>query len=228
MRSIKRDCACLLVICLFLVVLSQPLHAAPLNLGLRHDPDIMSSYLDINYYAGTGDFIVDGFATPFVYDYALPGVNIYYSNFDMGSPGTYSITASIDNSGNLNSGSLAINGYIDDAGGSAYGPGLLLSGNMTDFGFWYDAQNPTGTILEFEFEVTGGALADVYGGVSALGGALIYNSGFTGSFASDFNNNFGMPGFGLGDGYADTAALPEPASIGLLLMGLMAARLRRR
>ncbi len=182
-------------------------------------PDILTGYLDVNYYADDDLLVVDGWALTLDDDGSVPPENI--------TNGLYSISASIDGSGNLGTGggTLSIGGTVPSLG---FISTPLLTGILTDFGY------PGGgsDVLEFLFEVTGGDAAELYGGVGATGGIIVENgTGFSGSFAVDWDNNSGMPGYGFGTATSDNFAntVPIPGALWLLgsgLIGLMGIRRR--
>lgn len=83
------------------------------------------------------------------------------------------------------------------------------------------------------FTVTGGDLATpaFFGNPGDGVGGLILSIGdpnvFDGTFDTDFNNNFGIPGFG--NGISDAGLIPEPGTLALMLVsGLFVRRRRRR
>jgi hypothetical protein len=74
--------------------------------------------------------------------------------------------------------------------------------------------------------VTGGDLAADYGGIGASAGVILSATGFTGSFASDFDNLIGGQ-LGSGSGVSDTGVpVPEPSSFILTALGLLALHRR--
>jgi hypothetical protein len=170
--------------------------AAPLNLTLLDTPDIVSSFIDVNYDAAGDTFSANGFALELDDDGSVPAEAI--------TGGTFDLTAFIDGSGSLSSGSLTIGGTVASLG---FNSGTLLTGNLTAFGF----PDLGGDPLEFLFDVTGGDAAGLYG---AIGGILLTGgTGFTGDFTVDF----------LGDGSAvsNVAPVPLPAAVWLFGAGLL-------
>lgn len=190
-----------------LAVLSwvAPAGATPLFLTLEQSPDVVSSFLDVTYDPITDILDVTGFAQE-LDDGSGPALAI--------ADGTFSLSATIDASGALSGGILAIGGTVASLG---FDSGTLLTGDLTAFGF----PDAGGGPLEFVFDVTGGDLASLYGdtpGGVILGG----NTGFAGSFAVGFDNLMsGIPGTGTGS--SNAAPVPEPATgalVGLALAGL--------
>jgi hypothetical protein len=205
----------LLVFLAAISLLPSAAFATPLNLTLLL-PDVVSGTIDVVYDAGTDTFSASGFAFELDDDGVLP-------NIQLDAPGDFDIIAAIDEFGALSAGTLSITGTIASEG---YNSGTLLTGSLSDFGWAGDA---SGMIFEFEFDVTGGDLAPVYGGLPGgviLGTTLSTPPGFSG-FGSSFNNRiFDFEGTGAGG--ADTAPIPEPSTALLLGAGLGALALYRR
>ena len=197
-----------------LFVLSASAQAAPLNLTLNNTPDIVSSFIDVTYDAGTDSLIASGFAFELDDDGSVPAEAIVDGIFDL--------SATIDSTGALTGGTLTIGGTVASLG---FNSGTLLTGNLTAFGF----PNAGGDPLEFLFDVTGGDAASLYGGGSIPGGIILSDAGFTGDFGSDFDNlSGGVPGTGIG--VSDVAPIPLPAAVWLFgsgLLGLVGASRRR-
>ena len=169
--------------------------AAPLNLTLLDTPDIVSDFIDVTYDAAGDSFVATGFARELDDDGSVPAEAI--------ADGTFDLTATIDASGTLSSGSLSIGGTVASLG---FNSGTLLTGDLTAFG------DP----LEFLFDVTGGDAAGLYGGVGAVGGVIMIMdfTGFTGDFGVDFT--------GDGTAVANVAPIPLPAAVWLFGTGLLA------
>ncbi len=189
--------------------------AAPLNLQLENDPDIVAGFIDVVYDADSNDLFVDGFALEIDDDgvgMALP----------ITGDALFTIDASIDEMGEASIGSLTITGLV---AGLGFGSGTLLSATLIDFGF---TATRGGTILEFLWQITGGDAAGLYGGVGAQAGTILTGSKFPGSWAGSWSNlDDDEPG--TGGGNADTAPLvPAPMSAGVLALFAGAAVRRRR
>ena len=171
-------------------------------LGLtKATPDLLSGFVDIVYDANLDLFTASGFA-------------LELDDDGVGAPeaiagGTFDITATIDGSGNATAGSLTIGGTIASLG---FNSGTLLTGTVSAFGFTAIGGDP----LEFIFTVTGGDAASLYG---TDAGVILSDAGFTGSFASNFDNG------GIGAGVSDTipvpVAVPEPDALWLFGLGLL-------
>ena len=212
------NCGCayvvsLLIGSLVLLGFAATVEAAPLDIILEDYPDITSGFIDITYDAGTDVFDASGFSLAYDDDGSVPSEVI--------TGGTFNISATIDADGTLSAGTLAIGGTIPSLG---YISGTLLTGTLTSLGFIPAGGDP----LEFLFdvEITGGDLAPEYAGHTC--GVILGGTNFPGSFAASFNNLF-FDMEGTGQGVSDTGVVvPEPATLGLLVFGLMASRLRRR
>jgi hypothetical protein len=170
--------------------------AAPLNLTLLDTPDIVSSFIDVNYDATSDVFTASGFALELDDDGSVPAETI--------TNGTFNLEANIDASGALNGGTFSIGGTVDSLG---FNSGTLLTGNLTAFGFPDLGDDP----LEFLFSVTGGDAAGLYGSIGGI--VLTGGTGFTGDFAFDFS--------GDGTAVADVAPVPLPAAVWLFGAGLL-------
>ncbi len=179
--------------------------AASLNLSLNDFPDILSQFIAVSYTQSTDQLSAIGFALEINDDGVGDAEGI--------TNGTFSLTAAIDNTGNLSGGSVEIGGTVPTLG---FNSGTLLTGTLTDFGF----PDAGGDPLEFLFDVSGGDVAPLYGGLP--GGIILAATGFGGDFNVDFAN---------GTGVADVAPVPIPAAIWLFgssLVGLMAVAARRK
>ena len=172
-------------------------NAAPLNLVLSDTPDIVSGFIDVSYDSASQQLSASGFALEIDVD-GGPTIAI--------TSGTFDITASIDNSGNLLGGTFEIGGTIADLG---FNSGTLITGDLINFGFRPEGGDP----LEFVFDITGGDAAGLFLAEGAFGGIILSGTGFGGSFAADFAND------GI-SGVADTAPVPVPAAAWLLMSGL--------
>ena len=174
-------------------------HAAPLGITLQPVPDITVSFVTVQYSANA--LSASGFATEVNDDGVTPKPI---------AGGTFDLTAAIDSAGALSTGPLSTFTLTGTVAGLPGSPsGLLLSGDLTGLGF---PDTGPGT-LEFTFRVSGGALAPLYGGVAALGGVLLHENGFTGSwatFATSFTSSADI----------GRRAVPVPPSLVLLAAGV--------
>ncbi len=178
----------------------RPAEGALIGLVLEDYPDITAGFLDVGYDATADQLVADGYALTL--DDGGGSVGI--------TGGTANVTAGIDASGTLSGGTVTVGGTIASLG---FNSGVLLTGNLTQLGFATNGAD----LLEFAFDVTGGDAAGLYGNVPA--GIILAFGGFSGSFDVDFA--------GTGVGTADIAPIPEPATLGLLLLG-SASMIRRR
>lgn len=169
--------------------------AASLGLNLQDDPDFFSSLIQIDYDSTLDEFTADG--TTITLAPLGGGAQVPVTG------GSFLIEASIDGSGVASSGTLTIEGMVSGDGPS------LLKGTLVDFGFVNEPDS-----FEFIFSAAGGDLLADFGGNGAQVGVILgagSGSTFDGSFGADFTNG--------GDGTSDAAPLPEPGTLGLLLLG---------
>lgn len=196
---------------IILSALANVAGAAPLNLTPTK-PDIFSSGISVSYNAATDSFLAMGFAEELV-DQALVHWGI------TGAQG-FSISAIVDGAGAGMSGSLSITGDIAGLGAST----PLLTGSLTNFGFPNTGDEP----LEFVFTVTGGSLATpaLYGtpGLPSAIGVILSQ---TGSNFVNWNTDWDNSANFLGS-VADSFAIPEPASIAFMALGMSLIRRRTR
>ena len=194
LSSISVKLRYLLVITAALLLFGGNVRAELLNLTMQESPDIFSGYIDVTYNAASNTFASSGWALTF-YD------GIEQIDFDEYTEDSFSISVIVDESGVASSGSLTITGEV-----SGYGTtGPLLTGNLTDFGFgFWDTLNPDSdaALFEFLFEVSGGEMAELYGGAGASVGVIMgcvsVGADVTEElFTADFDNLFGNgPGWG--------------------------------
>lgn len=179
-------------------------------------PNLFSQTLTVQYTASNGLFTASG-STSDYFDLNTND-NLVINDYDLGNPGTFSLSATVTTNGTLVSGTVMIGcaaGVYDPSYDPTpiIGPGTLLQGNLTAFGF--QAQNlALGTSqFDFEFNVTGGSLASVYG---PLAGTVLYTEdySFNGSFTTSFING--------GAGEADTLMMvPEPEPQFLIVLSVL-------
>ena len=182
--------------------LAAPLGLDLLPLGPGSDPDIFAGLGNVTYTAATDSLVVSAQPQTIFSGGASNGITAGLSDF--------SLTATIDDFGNLVGGALSISGVVPALG---FNSGTLLTGNLTNFGF-----GGAGSVLEWEFNVTGGDAAGLWGG--QLGGVILGGSGFGGSWGSDFSASFTAT--------ADVGIVPEPSTVLLLGIGLSGLALRGR
>ena len=195
----------MVAVCLLLIAGVAPVQA-DLNLSLLDTPDIFSSFVSVDYLAGSGAFTASGFAL---------------SLDDDGGPvnsitgGLFDISASINSSGVLApGGTLAIDGTIPSLG---FNSGTLLTGDLTVFGF-----PSAGSALEFLFTPTGGDAFAMYGSGLTPGGIILGFSGFSGgAWGGSFSSSFSS--------LSNVAPIPAPGAAILTMIGFaFVGRIKRR
>jgi hypothetical protein len=179
--------------------------AAPLNLVLANNPDILVQGMTVSYDAGTRALTATGFA-----------VNIDAPPVEAIASGEFSLMAVVSNAGVLLGGEVQITGTIANLG---YNSGTLLTGDLTRLGFDPLGGDP----LEFVFDITGGDAAASFLAVRPFGGILMSFTGFT-----DWGSSWSS---GVNTAVADVAPVPLPAAawlFGSALLGLVGVARRRR
>jgi|GEM_PF-763370 len=193
-------------LCLVLVVGTEA-NAALIGLTSQ-PPDITAFFISVNYDATTDALTANGFATNLDLDGVAP------PDYSITAPRAFTISATVDSSGVASGGTLVINGTVPAVGAVS---GTLLTGTLTQFGY---STTPGGEIFEFVFTVEDDD-GDLASSFKPLAGVILdaIDTGFGGSFTSDFSNS--------GFGNADTFPVPEPATLSLLLLGGTAIACRR-
>ena len=175
-------------------------------------PDIVAGGIDVDY-VGTnagGVLNASGLAIA-ITPPGSPGGNIF---------GPFNINANIDFNAMLATGTLSIGGTNPALG---FTTGSVLTGEFSSSpGNQSFGAGPTDP-LEFLFDITGGDAAGLFGGIGSTAGVILSQSGYTGSFDSNFSSTTGL---------ADTfgVAVPEPGTLGLVMSagGLLVGLRRRR
>lgn len=196
-----------------LLALGAPVQAFPnmgLFLELRDSPDLGASAINVDYDSGTGALSASGSAS----NLRLNGVDHDIDAVGGGSAtlGTFMLTATINSAtGEATSGSLTIGGEIPSL--SLSGPTLLFSNALTGFG-----SGPAGTDrLDFLFGNLTGDAAQYFGGATGAAGVILADAGFLGGTPAQFQSDFGSGGLAVAD--TGIAAVPEPGTLGLMLVG---------
>ena len=192
------------------IVLALSLFCAQANaalIGLTQSvPDVTSNFETVSFTVGNHHLSFSGFDNK---------LNVDGNMITIAGTRTFSIEANLTSTGGFVNGFLVMDGNVASVGANT---GVLLTGTLTQFGFGTAADQQ----LEFKFTVTGGALASRYGSTA---GVIATGTGFSGSFSTtDWQN--ATPG--NGNGTSDTFAVPEPATMLVLLVGAAAGALRRR
>jgi hypothetical protein len=173
--------------------------------------DLAATQVPVSYSGGT--FTASGSAPPVLLSYTDPAGNPWGQS----GTGSFMLTANIDSFGNLSSGSLTISALF--VAGDPTLTADLVTGpqgspaGSAPIGSAWDYVNGDGiSLVAFSFTVTGGTLADDFGGNGASGIIeLNLNGSDPFTLTSSYNNG--------GDyGTADVIPIPEPSSILLFLM----------
>ncbi len=219
------------VIIAALILLGGNVQAGFLALNLQSAPDIAVFSIDFTYNASSHALSANGMAT--CISTGSPDDPIVFDESSL-QMGTFLLSATVDNAGVASSGSFTLGGKV--LGYGSTGP-LLTANNLSYFNsFFTDTLNPNGDVADFEFlfDVTGGEMADMFGGPGAKVGIILTWVSTAGDaaqnqFTTSFDNLHGHTfGEGWGTAMADMAQpIPEPATLSLLAVGA-AALLRRR
>lgn len=202
--------ACLVAVCLLLLLSIGSARATPLNLDLLPFPDITTAFISVSYVSGSNEFLATGFPISLLDETGLFPI----------TGGSYVLDATITNAGILQGGTLNIGGTVSQLG---FTSGTLLKGNLltfeqakaagfsSNFGFGNAASDP----FEFLFEATGGDLQSFF---DSPPGGIILNLGAGGNpaFAGNFESSFINGGLGSND----ILPTPEPGTLLLLLSGI--------
>lgn len=206
------------------LLLSTSAQAALLELSFHTHPDI-----DLQVDAATLHY--DAVSQQLVAN-NLPGSGSFTFTPEDGDnkaiiDGQYQLTASIDHSGNLLSGTLNVTGAVA-ALGILDANTVLLSGDITAFGHLYQQEVVSPfvsldiSMFDFRIDQLSGALASHYSTGLYVSLSSLADTDFAGSFAT---------GFTVQEVYAgNTALVPVPAALWLLGSGLigLASVVRRR
>ena len=212
---------CLVIIAALILLGGKAQAGQGLNITPQWAPDLSMWSVDVAYNASTKTLMASGPQSGQVFVDA--GENMYI--FD--EWGAFNLTATIDNAGVASAGSFSVTGEV--LGYGTIDP-LLTGNNPSIFNYdFFDTQNPNGDEANFEFvfDVSGGEMADLYGGLGAKAYIIMTFVNVAGDqsekqFTTNFDNLYGHPfGEGWGNTMADVFPLnpvPEPAT--LLLLGI--------
>lgn len=214
-------CAALVLLISLLLTSAGASQAALLGIE-QFLPDIITQLITVSYDAGT-----DAFSAQSMANIQLLDTDSSINPFTLDGENLFSLNAVIDDSANVVSGNLVIDGRIDALGVGGNGDAQrLLTGDLKDFGFNESFNNASEFVFEFLFCVTGGELAEKYNGMGAAFSVILSQgvADFAG-FDSDFGSDV------VGTSVADTAAVPAPFGLALLfsgVIGLVCVRKSRR
>jgi hypothetical protein len=220
--------SCLAIISLFL--LGGSAQADLLQLTLQPTPDIAVFSIDFAYNASSHTLSASGTST--CISTGSPDDPVVFDESSLQN-GTFLLSTTVDNAGIASAGSLTIGGSV--LGYGSTGP-LLTANNLSYFNsLFVDTLNPNSDVADFEFifDISGGEMANMFGGTGAKIGIILTWVSTAGDAAQNqFTTNFdNLNGHNFGEGWgtamADTAPIPEPATLSLLAFGA-AALLRRR
>jgi hypothetical protein len=220
-----------LAACVGCLLIATVVKAAPLGLNSK-SPDVTSGFVKVLYTASSDTFTATGTAAAFdVNGIAPPDYSI---SSDHTTGRVFSINMTVNPStGASTGGTISITGDINtapkdsnpDVPAITATSGTLLTGTIASGTASFGFPTSGGTVFEFLFTVTGGDLASFYGGVGATAGSIVNEQSgetgdipFTGSFTSNFQNT--SNGVSI-DGVSDTFVVPEPMSLGALLLALL-------
>lgn len=195
---------------------------ASMDLILADTPDIHFGHTALSYSPATSLLTGAGYSLTLEV-HENPPYNIIYSPSYPQFPGVLSLQATIDSSGQLQTGAgntntVTFSGYVPQL---PYDSGTILTGEISAFGFG-GPDDP----WHFLFSVTGGDAAALFGGIGTVAGLILKPANFPGDFSGAFGNNgaFGDAG----------NVVPEPAAMVIWsLLGIAGAavewqRRRRR
>jgi hypothetical protein len=198
------------------------------GIGPPTPTDLAATQVRMSYSGGT--FSAGGTAPPVLLSYIDPAGNSWGTS----GTGTFTLTANIDSSGNLSSGSLNVSAlFVENdptltatlmPGPQGSPAGSAPLGSAWDYvnGYNDDMSYAGISLLAFSFTVTGGTLADDFGGNGASG---IIELNLNGNNPFDLATSYSNGG---DYGTADIIPVPEPTTAGCFLLGLSALACFRR
>jgi hypothetical protein len=218
---------------LSLMANSQSMAMARTDITLTEGlPDLTGSFMDVSYDAGSSVFLASGWTT----DYNISDGNGGAIDVGVSQVDSYILSATINNARNLTGGTLTINGAVNGDGNETAVP--LLTANLVtgSAGIAFGYGDGGNELFQFRFIVSGGTLADDFGGNGTAGGIILNasfsgNAGddnpFTGLWSSSFDNLSDGAAY-TGNGDINCFSVPEPTTAGCFLLGLGAWACFRR
>ncbi len=116
-KRVMRLHACLVAVCLLLLLSIGSARATPLNLNLLPFPDITTAFISVSYVSGSNEFLATGFPISLLDDTGLFPI----------TDESYVLDATITNAGILQGGTLTVEGKVTQKG---FISGTLLMGNL--------------------------------------------------------------------------------------------------
>ena len=213
-----------LQLCVVAVLFSPVQGAYAALLGLAEELPIITfnDTGEVDYTASSGAFEVFGAVPQLI---TVPTLtDPFFDTYSFAGTSAFSISATMDPSGNVGAGSLTISGDVT-IDGTLYS-GTLLTASAVDFGF--QDSGDTASVFDFLFNNLGGELAGFYAGSDLY----VRVNSLEGSNFVDFTNDFVGSAAGisaattsLGSG---VAAAPTPSALLLGALGLSLVHLVRR
>lgn len=202
-----------------LVTLSgaMSVQAAPLNLVPGY-PDLggeVDVFYDYNTRSGgSGTLTIQGDGGPTsVFFYTDPNLGLELDPVFA----DFSIIGNFDGAGNFTGGTFQVDITGDSIPGVATAGDTLVTADLTNFGF---AGSNGAAVLEFEYDITGGAWFDM--GYGPWGGAIVSATLDSGIQIGAWDlDNFTSDWSAYGSGSSADAFVPVPAAVWLFASGLV-------
>lgn len=202
------------------IALAPAAFATPLDITIAPQPRITAESLHVHYTTDDQKLDVQGVA----WSYISPTIDMdRFPDGTMIWDGILKICAFIDDMGNI---IVNEDDELEITGWAATRTDTLLTGDLTAFGF-PDSPPPGEVVMwEFLFEITGGELAEHFGGVGAEVGVKINDPSTT--FDGSFDVDFWTDPTDTGTGDTGPPMVPEPNVAMLLGLGLAGVGLASR